>query len=470
MPEAWEQFKGQVVDGKFHLGRYLGGSEHSAVFLTERGQGTPPSAAIKLIPADPGNADLQLFRWKLIAKLSHPHLLRLFEMGRCQLDGVALLYVVMEYADENLSQILPSRALTPAEACEMLKPTLEALAHLHGHGFVHGHLKPANIMVVDDQLKLSSDGLCRIGEREGNSGKPGIYDPPEAAERGLVPARDVWSFGVTLVQALTQLLPVWDGSDERRALILPETLRPPFLAIARNCLQRDPQRRWTLTDIAAALSNISPAPAKQAVAQEPVADRPQKPAAPRRYVVPAVAAVLTLAALLAGARLLKRQPAQPISSAELAQPSPQPQEQKPPPATQPPGRATLRETRDVRSPTPSPVRSSPAPTATAATGALLPGRVVQQVLPDVPQSARDTIRGTVRVSVRVRVDPAGDVYGQEFVSAGPSRYFARLASDAARRWKFAPAQRNGRGFPSAWILQFEFTRSGTRAIPAADVP
>lgn len=468
MPEAWEQLEGQVVDGKFHLGRYLGGSEHSAVFLTERGQGTPKTAAIKLIPADPGNADLQLFRWKLIAKLSHPHLARLFEMGRCQLDGVALLYVVMEYAEENLSQVLPSRALTPAEACQMLKPTLEALAHLHGHGFVHGHLKPANIMVVDDQLKLSSDGLCRIGERQTSPGKPGIYDPPEAAEGGVVPARDVWSFGVTLVQALTQLLPVWDGSDQRRALVLPETLRPPFLAIARNCLHRDPQRRWALTDIAASLSNISPAPAKPAVAQEPVADRPQKTAAQRRYVVPAVAAVLTLAALWGVGRLLDRQPAQPIPSAELERPGPQPQEPRPaPPETLPSARATLRETRDVRSTAP---RSSPDPSATAATSHVVPGQVVQEVLPDVPQSARDTIRGTVRVSVRVRVDPAGNVYGEEFVSAGPSRYFARLASDAARRWKFAPAKRDGQGFPSAWILRFEFTRGEMRAIPVADVP
>jgi len=470
MPEAWEKLEGQVVDGKFHLGRYLGGSEHSAVFLTERGQGTPKSAAIKLIPAGPGNADLQLLRWKLIAKLSHPHLVRLFEMGRCQLDGVALLYVVMEYADENLSQVLPSRALTPAEASEMLKSTLEVLAHFHGHGFVHGHLKPANIMVVHDQLKLSSDGLGRIGEREESPGKPGIYDPPEAAEGNLVPARDVWSFGVILVQALTQLLPVWDGSD-RRTLILPETLPPPFLEIARNCLHRDPQRRWTLADIAASLSNVLPTPAKQAAAQEPVAERPQKPAARRRYVVPAVAAVLTLAALLVVVRLLDRQPAQPVASVEPGQPFPQQRRSRPAlPATQPSLRGTVREAKDARSAAPTPLRSSPAPTATAATGDVIPGRVVQQVLPDVPKSARNTIRGTVRVSVRVRVDPAGEVYGEGFVSAGPSRYFARLASDAARRWRFTPAQRAGQSVPSSWILRFEFTQNGTRAIPAEDIP
>jgi serine/threonine protein kinase len=119
-------------------------------------------AAIKLLPAPPEESELQLSQWDLVAKLSHPHLIRLFQMGRCQLGNMGLLYVVMEYAEENLLQILPHRPLTPAEAREMLEPVLDALAYVHGQGFVHRHIKPANIMAVEDQLKISSDGLCRM--------------------------------------------------------------------------------------------------------------------------------------------------------------------------------------------------------------------------------------------------------------------------------------------------------------------
>ena len=72
---------------------------------------------------------------------------------------VRLLYVVMEYAEENLSEILPQRPLSSAEARDMLPPVLDALAYLHGKGFVQGRLKPSNIMAVADQVKLSSDGL-----------------------------------------------------------------------------------------------------------------------------------------------------------------------------------------------------------------------------------------------------------------------------------------------------------------------
>ncbi len=118
---------------------------------------------IKLIPVDPGNAELQLSRWRLAAKLSHPHLIRLFQMGPCQLGNTELLYAVMEYAEEDLSQILPHRPLTPGEAREMLESTLDALAHVHGNGFAHGHMKPANIMALDDRIKLSSDGLSVDG-------------------------------------------------------------------------------------------------------------------------------------------------------------------------------------------------------------------------------------------------------------------------------------------------------------------
>jgi len=168
-----------------------------------------------------------------------------------------------------------------------------------------------------------------------------------------------------------------------------------------------------------------------------------------------------------GVSLFDREPAQPASSAALDQPIPQrPSTERAaqtPAKTPPPARATLRTASEVANVAPPSSRES-----RAAAGVLVQGQVVQQILPDVPRSASNTIRGTVRVTVRVRVDAAGGVSGDELVSAGPSRYFARLASEAARRWKFSPARLDGRSVPSAWLLRFEFTRGGTRAIPVGD--
>src|ERR1700733_3510569 len=210
LTDVAKKWEGRVVDGKFPLRQLLGGSEYTAVFLTGRGADGSQKAAIKLIPAasfSDGNLDEtgQLARWAESAKLSHPHLIQLFEHGRGKIDERTFLYVVMEYAEENLAQILPQRPLSPEEVKEMLPPTAEALAFLHQSGFAHGHIKPANILAVDNQLKISTDSLRKIGEPDKQV--PGAYVAPEAAKTGPSAAADVWSLGAMLVTTLTQQVP-----------------------------------------------------------------------------------------------------------------------------------------------------------------------------------------------------------------------------------------------------------------------
>jgi len=474
MTEAWKQWEGQVVNGEFHLRQYLGGGENSAVFLTEHGERNL-QAAIKLLAAPPENAELQLSQWGLAAQLAHPHLIRLFQMGRCQPGNMGLVYVVMEVADEALSQILPQRAITPAEAREMLEPVLEALAYVHGQGFVHGHIKPASIMGVEDQLKISSDGLSRIGESRGGVGKPGLYDAPEIAGGEISPAADIWSLGMTLFEALTQRLPDWEGAEQGEP-VLPETLPAPFLEIVRHCLQRDFQRRWTVADIQAHMRGTSPEPQGRTAAgpqavlppEGPTAVNPQAAFVKWRYVVPAIA-LGVLAAMLAGPRLFNRQQS---PSPEVKQPEVQLE-----PARKPvtPDAVESMEGTDDKKPAPHPVPGqtpvqSEAGPPTPTVGLVVPGKVVHQVLPDVPRTARDTIRGTVRVGVRVRVDPSGNVAGAKLDSPGPSRYFATLALKAARRWKFDPARVDDRNVSSEWILRFQFGKAGTTVLPVRSAP
>ena len=95
---------------------------------------------------------------------------------------------------------------------------------------------------------------------------------------------------------------------------------------------------------------------------------------------------------------------------------------------------------------------------------VVPGQDVHQVLPEVPRKALDTIQGTIRVRVKVRADPSGSVVVVSLDSPGPSRYFAELALQAARRWKFSPA-RNSQDVSREWILQFEFAKGATRVSP-----
>ena len=482
MIEAATKQMGQVVDGKFRLGQFVGGNERSSVFLTDYDGQEVPKAAIKLIPADSVDAAAQLGRWKHAAKLSHPHLIRILAMGRFELNSTPMLYVVMEYAEENLSQVVARRALEPAEAREILGPVVDALAYVHASGFVHCRLKPANIMADNDLLKISSDGLCRIGESSGSPGQPGPYDPPEAAGGRISPAGDVWSLGMTLAEALTQRLPVWERTNQAEPG-LPSNLPPELLDLARHCLRRDPQLRWTVADIAARLQQNSPAPARQ------ITQTPQTSFASPRTIAVAVVAVLALVAIIVVPKFFRRnsqtRPAAPVAAEQPAVPAavqPKPAA-KPTPQPAAPVAKTVRppevklapkpiEKESVASnpaPPPAPARSATPPATPSNTG-VVRGRVVQQILPDGTQKARDTIRGKVRLSVKVRVDESGSVTEASLAAPGPSQYFADRALRAAQLWKFAPAKMDGRSVPSEWLLRFEIDPAAINVYPTETNP
>src|ERR1700729_633611 len=98
MTATWKQHEGQAVDG-IPLLRLLGGSESSAVFL---GELAGEQCAVKLVPTEETVAQIPLARWQQASKLSHPHLTRIHQWGRARLDGRSFVYLVMEYAEEEL--------------------------------------------------------------------------------------------------------------------------------------------------------------------------------------------------------------------------------------------------------------------------------------------------------------------------------------------------------------------------------
>jgi TonB family protein len=111
----------------------------------------------------------------------------------------------------------------------------------------------------------------------------------------------------------------------------------------------------------------------------------------------------------------------------------------------------------MRTEVPTPA-SNLSPSGSAPAGNAGPG-VVEQVLPNVPKSASDTITGTIRVVVTANVDRSGKVAEAELTTPGPSKYFARLSLEAAQKWKFVPSNQAGREY----AVYFEFRNSGIRA-------
>jgi serine/threonine protein kinase len=253
MSEMWNKWIGQVVDHKYQLQQYLGTTDHSVVFLAEFHDPEVRQAAIKFVSADFSGSEQQIATWKETARLSHPHLIRIYGAGPCKIEDMDLLYVAMEYAEENLGQVLPHRALVAEETKEMLSSIVDALVYLHDRDLAHGHVKPSNVLATGELLKLSSDAISPAGEVREMRRERSAYDAPELPAAPYTPAADVWSLGVTLLEALTQqpaVLPFNENADP----VIPPTVRDPYLEIAQHTLRRNPRLRWSSGQLAEQLN------------------------------------------------------------------------------------------------------------------------------------------------------------------------------------------------------------------------
>lgn len=271
---------------------------------------------------------------------------------------------------------------------------------------------------------------------------------------------------------------------------LPSDLPAPFREIVARCLRRNPLDRPQVSELQSWLrgesENVKAAASLQPPAiQLPESEVPQPPksrpaqkstmrlvirveippegepgtAIPERSSRRAIPLVLGAVALLAlgwvGFRVFKADPpSAPTAHEEMRdveRPSPEPIPAPTPPA------------REAASVSVEPPPSMPTSRTVAAELQAAPDATtspIHEVIPDVPRSALQTIRGTVRVSVRVIVDKDGTVLGSTPDDPGPSRYFERLATEASKKWTFAPADTEEQRLV---LLRFNFTRAGTTA-------
>jgi TonB family protein len=358
-----------------------------------------------------------------------------------------------------LSEILPQRPLSATETGEAIVPIVDALAYLHGNGIVHGHLRPENILVAEDRVKLSSRRLHVSGQPAWDTAARQVYDAPETSSGPISPAADIWSLGATIVEALTQY-PVWDRSVEGEPVV-PASIPEPFRTIAQECLRTDPARRCTLSDIRALLQPLTPATSVTGAAiAEPVRTElvPIDPQVEANHVI-AIPARHRLPAILAAAFFLVALTVTLLVHFHTVQPSAPSAGQPIQPATQPP----LPRTSTL--PPRAPIAANQTPAKVANTGG-----VAERAMPDLLPSAVQSIRGEVNVKVRVTVDAGGNVESASLDSPGPSKYFARMSLQAAQNWKFTPVRVDGKAVSSAWILHFRFTQAGSEVTPAQVAP
>lgn len=102
-------------------------------------------------------------------------------------------------------------------------------------------------------------------------------------------------------------------------------------------------------------------------------------------------------------------------------------------------------------------QSIPTPSPPAEASMPDPNIVINEVMPSVSRASLQTIHGTIKVVIRVLVNQDGSVRAASSHISGPSRYFERVALQAAKKWTFAPTNANA---PRTFLVRFNFTRDG----------
>ncbi len=221
---------------------------------------------------------------RAVAALNHPHICQLYDVGTLP-DGAG--YLVMEFVEG-----VPLKGpLTLDKTVEYATQILDALDAAHHNGITHRDLKPDNILVTKQGIKLLDFGLATQHSPEFNETDPTVtlltrrgqivgtwqYMSPEQLQgKEAGPRSDLFSFGCVLCEALTGKRPFEGGSPAsvmaailEREPALPATALP-FERILRRCLAKDPDQRFqTARDLKAAL--------QWALEQPPAAGVPARP-------------------------------------------------------------------------------------------------------------------------------------------------------------------------------------------------
>ena len=254
-----------LFGGRYQIDKTIGSGGLSTVYsatdtLLER------RVAIKVSKFPDHATGKDLFRSEslLLAKMTHPAVTKFYDVGALP-DGSP--YMVMELLDgQSLDAILRARGSLPLrEALFIGRQVAGALGEAHALGYIHRDVKPANILVLNENslvpgaVKLLDFGVAEQLNRETAMTRAGSFigsvsymSPQQIRAEAISPSSDIWSLGVTLFEMLTGSLPFksTETFELMTAIMNAEISVPPeahifrpVVAFLMRCLAKDPALR-----------------------------------------------------------------------------------------------------------------------------------------------------------------------------------------------------------------------------------
>ncbi len=211
---------------------------------------------------------------KLAAKLDHPGIIHIFDIG--QDDGH--YFLVMEFVEgKDLCQVIEEKGpFSPWHALDIARKVAGALSYAHEHGIVHRDIKPQNIMLSpDNSIKIADFGIARVMEQETMLTSSGViigtpaYMSPEQCRGEAIDGRsDLYNLGATLYTLLCGRVPF---SNQNCAALVHQVindypqpldhfvpgLSPSIMALVKRLMAKHPAARFqTGKELIAAIEGI----------------------------------------------------------------------------------------------------------------------------------------------------------------------------------------------------------------------